>query len=115
MFILFLSKHRELGNALDTALAAGKQSANCLLICGATDDSPLGLCDELSAWFIEPQLGCIHEGLMTCVSTVPSSISTFYGITVALPGAVLEYYNIIYVALPGARLVCNYLFDVSEM
>ena len=62
MFILFLSKHRELGNALDTALAAGKQSANCLLICGATDDSPLGLCDELSAWFIEPQLGCIHEG-----------------------------------------------------
>ena len=62
MFILFLSKHRELGYALDTALAAGKRSANCLLICGATDDSPLGLCDELSAWFIEPQLGCIHEG-----------------------------------------------------
>ena len=55
------------------------------------------------------------KGLMTCISTVPSSISTFYAITVALPGAVLEYYNIIYVALPGARLVCNYLSDVSEM
>ena len=62
MFVLFLGKHRELGYALNTALAAGEQSANCLLICGATDDSPLGLCDGLSAWCIEPQLGCIHEG-----------------------------------------------------